>query len=166
MDIIKLLTKLGKTYHSYFGFECCDGKIYKIYNNEESGEYDYDTIIKESNMCVEYQTVIVKFNGETSKFWNHKPERYWYNEPSKLFRKTKSSRLPFLNTRNYIKVTDPYMSVQISSKDKGSPITIDDILFATRALCCDETRTINKYKLIEKTKDTLVIEPKIDNWSS
>lgn len=163
METVKLLTKLGKTYHSYFGFQSYDGKIYKRYNNEESGELDYNKTIKESQMSVKYKTVIVKFNGKESKFWYSKPKSQWYNEPITYFKKP---GLPFLNTKNYIEVTDPYMCVTISSKKKGSHITIDDILFATRALASDGTRTVEKYKLINETDDILIIEPIIDNFST
>lgn len=48
----------------------------------------------------------------------------------------------------------------MSTAKKGSPLTIDDILFATRALMRDDTLVD---KIIQEDARTLVLEPDIDN---
>ena len=46
-------------------------------------------------------------------------------------------------------------------------ITIDDILFATRALAWDSSRTIDSgYKILSVDENVLVLEPQMDNWST
>ena len=71
--------------------------------------------------------------------------------------------LPTLSTRPYIHVIDPFMKVIIDAKEKGSPLTIDDILFATRALALDASRDYDRFKLLNETFHTLTLEPEIYN---
>lgn len=62
---------------------------------------------------------------------------------------------------------DPFNEVHLSAKDKGTFLTIDDILFASRALMADDTRTIDGgYKLLGYENDTLILNTIIDNYSS
>ena len=49
---------------------------------------------------------------------------------------------------------------------KKDDITFEDILFATRGLCVDETRTIDSYNILKITDDVLTLEPNIDNYST
>jgi len=62
------------------------------------------------------------------------------------------------------------MQVTVSAADKGNDLTIDDILFATRALAMDDTRTVTEgyagYTVLEQRGDTLILEPDIDNFST
>ena len=58
----------------------------------------------------------------------------WYN-------KNETSHLNIKN-RKYIKINSDYRVVTLSSQRKGSPITVEDIFFATRAFCLDNDRYI------------------------
>ena len=71
-----------------------------------------------------------------------------------------------MSSRLYIKVKEPFIEVTISEKKKKALITLDDILFATRALMVDSSRTPDKYHIISETSEELVLEPKIDNYST
>ena len=114
---------------------------------------------------VNQKKVIVKF---TDGNWYDYPEK-WYNliNPKTRNRTDRKYRLPRLWTRKYITVDNPFWEIRIDANIKGSPITIDDVLFATRALMADHTRTINGgYKVVQETNDILILEPDIDNFSS
>lgn len=130
--------------------------------------YNYDTIKKESLEQVSYKTVIIKYTNEN--YWSKLPEE-WYNMPSKwwkgYFPYLKPYVLPYLKSRAYIKINKPFMEVEVSAAEKGIPLTIDDILFATRALMWDDCRSVDGgYTILSKSNDILIIEPNIDNWSS
>lgn len=85
-------------------------------------------------------------------------------DPKTRTRTDRKYRVPRLFTRKYITVDKPFWEISIDSNKKGSPITVDDVLFASRALMVDHTRTINGgYKVIQETNDILVLEPDIDN---
>lgn len=213
-SILEILNKLGRLYHSYFGFhnlhpEYTDGFIDEDYieeilfsnkynidilnnfhkkeieivdiekqkhlkisdkiklNQDYSVLHDYNEIIKESETILPYKKIIIKFTDKN--YWIKKPNE-WYNEPSKWWKnctKFKKYALPYLCSRNYINVKIPFMKVEVSSEEKGCSLTINDILFATRGLMCDDTRTIDEgYVILKESEDILKLEPKIDNWSS
>lgn len=173
-EICERLTFLGPLYHTYFGFnwnndEDCDIIKQDDVYDEENDTYDtichnYCDIISKSNEAVPYSSVIIKYK-EDDWFGDRKQ---WWNYPSTWFTsdKNKSKALPYLNTKNYITVKEPFMCVKISAKKKGSQITLDDILFATRALALDDTRTYDSFSVISSTKTTLTLEPEMDNFSS
>lgn len=127
--------------------------------------YDYIKLKKDLKRTVDQKKVIVKFtDGNLYEY----PEK-WYNliNPKTRNCTDRKFRLPRLWTRKYITVDKPFTEVSIDANIKGSPITIDDILFATRALMVDHTRTINGgYKVIHETNYQLILEPDIDNFSS
>ena len=77
-----------------------------------------------------------------------------------------NSSFPDLSSRPYIHVIDPFMKVIIDAKEKGSLLTIDDILFATRALSLDATRSYDRFRILNETLHTLSLEPEMDNWST
>ncbi|ARF12158.1 hypothetical protein Klosneuvirus_3_293 [Klosneuvirus KNV1] len=127
--------------------------------------YDYKKLKKDLEENVNQKKVIVKF---TDGNWYDYPEK-WYNliNPKTRNRTDRKYRLPRLWTRKYITVDNPFWEIRIDANIKGSPITIDDVLFATRALMADHTRTINGgYKVVQETNDILILEPDIDNFSS
>lgn len=127
--------------------------------------YDYNEIKKNLNVPVNYKKVVIKFTGG---HWYNLPKK-WYNmvNPKTRDRSDRKYRLKQIWTRKYITVDNPFWEVSIDANKKGSPITIDDVLFATRALMADHTRTINGgYKVIQETNDMLVLEPDIDNFST
>lgn len=145
----------------YEGFikECSD-KYCKIYLDINKVKEWADTpIIGKDLITIMYQ----------KNDWFGNP-RIWWNSPSKWFKNLKPRIKPNillpLNSRPYIHVIEPFMRVEIDAIEKGSPITIDDILFATRALALDETRTYDGFKILNETLRTLTLEPEMDNWST
>lgn len=125
--------------------------------------YDNNFLKTKVKMIVPYRTVVLKLGGK----WYIKPKEEWYNNCEEY-----ENNLPNLNTRKFIVVNNPFEQVTISEDLKGSPLTIDDILFATRALAMDEWRTINigynqgDYKILSNTLTTLTLQPTIDNFST
>jgi len=75
-----------------------------------------------------------------------------------------------IDSKSYIEINILYEKITISSKEKGSPITIEDILFATRGMCLDGDRYVcsmdhGGYKLKERMGTSLlVLEPGIENF--
>ena len=128
--------------------------------------YPYDDLIQESDSFIPYKTVIIK-NGNTK--WTTKPD-YWYNKKTTWFTnyKGKLRSLPYLNTLNYITIDDPFEQVTVRSNLKGTMMTINDILFASRGLMADDTRTVDSYEIVSVSEDkkTLIIKANIDNWST
>jgi len=128
--------------------------------------YPYDDLIQELDSFIPYRTVIIK-NGNT--IWNTKPD-HWYNKKTTRFTNYKGNlrSLPYLNTLNYITIDDPFEQVTVKSKLKGTLLTINDVLFATRGLMADETRTVDSYEIVSVSEDkkTLIVKANIDNWST
>jgi hypothetical protein len=128
----------------------------------------YDTIYLEqkAKTILPYSKVVIKYEKDT---WTEKPDQ-WYNKKSKFFVHNKRSEwnlqdvLPFLNTRPNITVKNPFMEVEVESN--GFFITYDDILFATRALAADETRTYNGFRALYEDKNILTLTVDMDNYSS
>jgi hypothetical protein len=143
--ILQKLNILGPKYHSFYGID-----------------YGYDEDMK---IEIEHNSVKIMFEGSTIDNWYNMPSSDWYNKNN--FNPYNNGKgLPTLDTRPYISVKYRYMEVHISAKDKESLITLDDILFASRALCGDWTRVIDQYKIISDDNSTLVLVPKIDNFST
>jgi len=175
MNFIDELTVLGKIYHTGFGFKCEDStNMVMDYGYNHKGDND-DVLIplinltNMANKTVNYKKVILKY---ADNYWDEYPSKDWYNHPTKWWKDDnfKKDLLPFLSTRKYIKVINRFMEIEIDSKIKGFKITYDDILFATRGLAKDDTRTVcnydDKYSIILNTNDILILEPHIDNYST
>lgn len=162
-----LLSILGTLYHSGDGF---DNSLTTIYKDEDNGElsefienYAVDQDDEEAHfnlediklfacMIVPFKTVVLKYRLD---YWKNKPTIEWYSD---LFK-----------TRPYIIVDDPFMQVTISSEKKGQGISIEDILFATRAMASDQWRCVadeRGYKIIFKSDNKLILEPSMDNHST
>ena len=139
--IIEKLNRLGPIYHSFSGLHSLN--------------------IEDSQIEVEYNIVKIMFQGESRDYWYRMPYEDWYN-----IKKYNRGGLPTLDTRPYIDVIDRYMKVHVSKEKKGSPITLNDILFASRALCADGTRVIDRYKILSDNNSTLILVPTIDNFST
>ena len=127
----------------------------------------YKNVLGISKQTVPYSKVIIKYQKDT---WSQKPGA-WYNKPSRWWTSympyLKPYVLPYLNTRKYIHVDKPFVQVTVSAEKKGAPLTLDDILFATRALMLDDTRTVDSgYKILNETPTVLTLEPELDNWST
>ena len=149
---------------------------WNMYNNDGTRVIDvsdtwdttvlpYSRAIKLAATTVPFATVTLKFREKD--YW----PRAWYNEPSKWWKDytphLKPYVLPYLNTRKYIHVDNKAKKVVVSAEKKGSPLTLDDILFATRALMHDDTRVVNDgYTILKQTTDEITLEPHIDNWST
>lgn len=177
MEIINELTFLGKIYHTGFGFQKEKNTNMVINygcNNEDNEDADdeliqYDELVNRANKVVQYKKIILKFESDYE--WYKMPND-WYNNPSKWWKddRFQNDLLPYLNSREYIRVVDRFIEIEINSEKKGSPITLDDILFATRGLALDDTRTVcnfdDKYKIVSSNCDTLVLEVGLDNFST
>jgi hypothetical protein len=143
--ILEKLNRMGPKYHSFFGLD-----------------FGYE---EDSKIEIEYDTVKIMFEGRARDYWFRMPDEDWYNKHN--FNPYNNGQgLPTLDTRPYIRVINLYMEVHILKKQKGSPITLDDILFASRGLCMDHSRVIDEYKILSDNNSTLVLVPTIDNFST
>ena len=182
---IKLLNLLGQCYTAFATFDD-DNKIKEdvgdkflmdILNTEYPKEHyvirknDYISfkrwfLEEKSNTELIYDKVVLKLpndywhSGKPRSILNNKIYQ-WYNDCSE--------EKYNIDSRHYIKINIMYEKITISSKEKGSPITIEDVLFATRGMCLDEFRVVadmdqGGYKLKERMGNSLlVLEPGIEN---
>lgn len=177
MEIIEELNYLGKIYHTGFGFmkEKNTNMVVNYGYNFEDDDHDdelieYDNLINRANKVVQYKKVILKFKSDYE--WYNIPSTDWYNNPSKWWKgsKCKKSLLPYLSSRKYIEVVDRFTEIQINSDIKENSITLDDIMFATRGLALDDTRTVcnfdDKYTILSSDENILVLAVGIDNFST
>jgi hypothetical protein len=179
---IELLCYLGQAYHTYFGLswepelyiDPLDQSRLRFWNDwatvygEEDGEIcvspDGD-VHEVAERYIGYSTVIIKHRTDN---WYQKPDE-WYNRHSKWFKNRPLTRrqqkpLEFLQARGYIKVTKPFMEVVVDADVKGLPLTYDDVLFATRALCPGETCSYNDFLVLKgTTHDVLILEPDVED---
>lgn len=125
--------------------------------------FDESYIKMVANKYIHFKTVIIKY--ESADVWAVKPRFEWYNLSQCEDNMNSEAYLPLLNTRPWIKIDDPFMQVSISAEIKGSPLTIDDILFAARSLSADTSTKISKagnYLIRnDDNYDILCIEPDI-----
>ena len=143
--ILEKLNMMGPKYHSFFGLD-----------------FGYE---EDSKIEIEYDTVKIMFEGRARDYWFRMPDEDWYNKHN-FNPYNHWQGLLTLDTRPYISVINRYMEVHISKQKKGSPITLDDILFASRGLCMDHSRVIDEYKILSDNNSTLVLVPTIDNFST
>lgn len=116
-------------------------------------DFDFAPLTKTNKVCFYSKSDVAK---------------YWYEFPSETFtvRDKTHTLLPALSSRPHIHVTDLFLEITINSEEKGSPITIDDVLFASRGLCWDSTRSIKCFNILSDNGSRLVLMPDIDNWST
>jgi hypothetical protein len=175
---IEDLNALGQFYHTGDGFYqrdspneiyTCSSTISKKWYKKMKGRQEHDdgggyidnTKAKElAQTEITFDKITLMYKEDT---WYGDCKEWWNVEYKN---KRWKPKLSFLNTRKYIKVIDPFMKVEIDSKEKGSPITIDDILFAGRALAIDNTRTYEGFEVISADDNHLILEPDIDNYST
>jgi hypothetical protein len=143
--ILEKLNRMGPKYHSFWGLD---------YGYEEDREIE-----------IEYDIVKIMFEGRSRDYWFRMPNEDWYNKHN-FNPYNHGQGLPTLDTRPYIRVNNRYMEVHISKQKKGLPITLDDILFASRSLCMDHSRVIDEYKILSNNNSMLVLVPTIDNFST
>lgn len=127
--------------------------------NSHGIHYDKKYMNRLTEIKVPFEKVTVMYKTNT---WYGKLHE-WYN----LDTISHYDRLPRLKTRKYIKIIESFMCIEIDAHIKGSPITLDDVLFATRGLMVDCTRLIDGgYKIVKIKNNNLFLEPMIDNFSS
>ncbi len=69
-----------------------------------------------------------------------------------------------IKSRPYIKIDKELNAVILSIDEKGSDLTIDDILFGSKGLMFEEYRDIYSYTIKSSNENTLVLELDIDNY--
>lgn len=129
---------------------------------------DLQFVEKWANMHVYYSTVVI--NSADPFEWQNE----WYNKPSRWFVHSNKSLwkpenvLPFLNTASFITVTKPFSHVKIDRnlKENNDYITLNDILFATRALAIDDTRSYTKFTVDSSAMGVLTLRVEMDNYST
>lgn len=123
-----------------------------------------------SNRCVKYKTVIIKY--QDTDYWesiagpDYKPTTEWFNDIK--FNKWHRDWLPIMNTRPWITINEPFMQITLSSEIKGSLLTLNDILFASRGLSHIKYGTVvnnNGYTILNDDEHTLIIQPDIDHFA-
>ena len=145
-----VLNELAPLYHASYGFK--NPKLNITTNNAE-------------HTPVPFNTVLIAFDGTIDDHWYSIPSVEWYNELEEDG-EYNSCRLPPLNSVQYIQVNEPYMRVSLNATNKKEPITVEDILFATRALSADGYRSYTKYEIrFVLEHELLVLRPFIDNFS-
>ena len=142
----------------------------KHYEIKENNSINFKSwfLEQESKTEIVYDTVILVL---PDTYWIHgkphlldSPDKIheWYNHCTE--------EKYNMNSRPYITINIKYEKITISCKEKGSPITIEDVLFATRGMCLDGgvyVADMNQggYKLKERMGNSLfVLEPRINNF--
>lgn len=140
---------------------------------------------------IRHKTIKVRLNPQGTESWKEKPGKvtetwfrqkghphilpvgatkegvYWYEFPEDVFTgKYTKMLLGPLSDRKYIHVIDLFEEIELRSVEKKKPITIDDVLFACRGLCCDDTRSIDRFSVLSDDGETLTLMAHIDNWST
>ena len=178
-NFINELNFLGKLYNSGRGLVPevnTDEKIICSYDNDSNEiNHDYYECVEKSKKTVNFLKIIIKYTDNT---WYGNPVE-WYNDDKSIKKMEKIKYTPDyrklyekykildkINSKHYIEIIKPFMEIHLHSDIKNDKLTLDDILFATRGLCGDETRTIESYKILKQTRDILTLEPDIDNYSS
>jgi hypothetical protein len=102
-----------------------------------------------------HKTVTIVLSGQDPDEERIEP---WYNDDE--------GSEGSINSRKYISVSKTADEVTLDSFVKGSPLTCEDILFATRALCIDTSRSYESFSVLSDNKGVLTLEVVIDNWST
>ena len=186
---VNLLNLCGQCYHGFVGFDD-DNEIIKnvddkflvdVLNTEyqkkhyeikQNGIITFELwfLEEESKIELVYDKVILKLPAD---YWTGgKP--YLLESPNKIYEWYDDCKKEEynINSRPYIQINNKYEKITISRKEKGSPITIEDVLFATRGMCLDGSRYVvnmdrGGYKIKERVGDSLlVLEPGIENFES
>ena len=188
---LDLLNLLGPLYHGLWGLsyegmydEVTDIPYGCAYLTEEAVDTHNATIknikgLHEENTVITYKRkyleslaqTAVPFNNVILKFttyWKCLPSTKWYNQIQK--NDTHDPQITCLRplyTRRYITIEEPWMVISLDQSVKKKPLTVEDILFACRALMGDGYRSIDDgFHLLECSEDTLTLEPYIDNFST
>ena len=93
----------------------------------------------------------------------------WLNTPDEWYEKTagETHALPPISSRPYIHIENKFKRVSLDSFEKRSRLTVEDVLFACRALCKDGTRDYDGgFDVINDQNGHLELQVDIDNFSS
>ena len=143
---------------------------------------DLEEAEKAAKECkLSHKTVIVRSGPRGERGWDSKPSLVkrtcfdneeldipealnWYELPTRPG-KSKDFVGP-LSERPYIHVIDPYDEIELRSEEKDERLTIDDVLFACRGLCCGPDRSVGEFAVLSDDGSTLMLQAEIDNWST
>lgn len=151
--------------------------------DEEDDGYTSEINLEEAErMAKEYKLlhkkIILRLTPPGESAWNELPsptKRTWFDDHDVVQKKMDWYELPVrslkkgkpfvgpLSERPYIQVTEPYEEIEIN---KEGPVTIDDILFASRGLCCGPDRSVEEYRVLSDDGSVLMLQAEIDNWST
>lgn len=132
-----------------------------------------------------HKTIVLRLNTrENGSNWTSKPKKvkktwfrdkeakiakFWYNLPKDKFESELRGQVEFvgpLSSRKYIHIIDTFEEIELRSDEKGSQLTIDDVLFACRGLCADDTRSVESFNVLSDNGSTLLLKANIDNFST
>ena len=118
-------------------------------------QYCADKLYNTSLMIIPYKkvTIIHSLTNIIDKYKHGE----WYNGKT-----GQKNTLPNVNNKKYIKINEPSKTVDISADIKGSSLTINDLLFATRALMYGSHLTIRRYKILNEYVESVILEAYID----
>ena len=136
--VIDILNKISHFYSLKHGFDVYKNRPMLIFNHEmnqflnfiiDTNTYNnmtyvdinVDKAILLSKLIIPFDKIIIKHQGHKSK-----NKIKWYEQ-------NKRGGLPKLSSKNYIKVIEPYKEIEIDASLKNDYLTIEDILFASRA---------------------------------
>ena len=149
-----------------------------VINRVRSATFEVQNLESISVLALPYPRIEIRLPGEwTQKHDTDSRGHYWYDRPSQWWGPVvndwkhenfwlRKYALPNLRSKSYVRVETAFEIVSIDREEKGVDVTYADILFATRALCCDDTRTAEKYRIVSNTENGLTLQVQIDNWST
>lgn len=191
-----MLNLLSPTYHSGTGYTlgtqyaCTDDTITPfmvtsfpglIDINNDNNDIEYEVKIDTDkakflacNYKLKHKTIIVRLRARGELSWYDKPAKtnmtsdnkilpkplYWYELPAT------NKMLGPLSTKPYIHVVDLFEEIELRSAEKGSPLTIDDVLFACRGLSADGSRSVDKFTVLSDNGSEILLMADIDNYST
>ena len=166
-----ILNRLGEIYHGLYeihvGYQNdteneTEAKWYQDYGADVQGDEDefYIDVNEEFiqniqpllNQPIPFQTVVLMLDDVIEFIDPRDQERFPNAE--------------LIQSRPYIEVDMDNNTVILWAKEKGSDLTIEDILFGSKGLMVDVYRTIDGYKIKSMDENMLVLELDIDNWST
>jgi hypothetical protein len=99
-----------------------------------------------------------------------KKAKYWYEFPSGIFiskgkgeEGRKIKLVGPLSSRSYIHVVEEFEEIKLRSEEKGSQLTIDDVLFACRGLCSNDACSIEGFNVLSDNGSILKLKVNIND---
>jgi hypothetical protein len=126
--------------------------------------YNRDYAGRLAALTVPAEQVVVMYDWPRRRGWLQTcvpPEDEWYEGP---VGGEATGPLPPLSTRPYVEVVNPFWKVEVSAREKGAPVTVDDVLFASRALMRDaRRRAAGGFEALCSSGELLFLQAGIDN---